>query len=70
MADRFYGIPLGGTLTNNVTESGTTTAAVIELRINDTVYGTGANHHIKMQVIEAISALKKYVQAIETNPIA
>ena len=70
MADRFYGVALGGKLTTDVTESGTTTAAAIELRINDTAYGTGANSHIKLQVLEAIRALQDYVSVVETNPIA
>jgi hypothetical protein len=62
--DRFYGVPLGGQLPVNVTEAASTTSAVVELRINDTVYTN------KPQVLAAIEALKNYVQTKETSPIA
>lgn len=66
MADRFYGVPLGGTLPVNVTEGAATggAGAPIELRISDTVYTN------KIQVLAAIEAIKNFVQTKETSPIA
>lgn len=66
MADRFYGVPLGGTLPVNVTEGASTGggSAPIELRVSDTVYGN------KMQVLAAIEAIKAYLELKETRPIA
>lgn len=64
MADRFYGVPLGGTLPVNVTEASSTTSAVVELRINDAVYAN------KIQVLAQIEAIKNYLQTKETSPIA
>lgn len=66
MADRFYGVPLGGSLPVNVTEGAATggAGAPIELRISDTVYTN------KIQVLAAIEAIKNYVQTRETSPIA
>ncbi len=59
MADRFYGVPLGGTLPVNVTEAASTTSAVVELRINDTVYTN------KLQVLNAVRAVLTYLETKE-----
>lgn len=64
MADRFYGIAVGGKLPTDVTEAASTTGAAIELRINDTAYAN------KLYVIEALEAIEYYLQTIETSPIA
>lgn len=64
MADRFYGVNLGGMLPVDVSEAGSTTSRVVELRINDTVYG---NHVLVLQALEAV---KNYLQTKETKPIA
>lgn len=64
MADRFYGIALGGMQPSNVTEAASTTSAAIELRISDSVYSS------KLGVQQAIEALKNYIAMKETSPIA
>lgn len=64
MADRFYGIAVGGKLPTDVTEAAATTGAAIELRVSDTAYTN------KLFVIEAIEALEGYLMTIETSPIA
>jgi hypothetical protein len=66
MADRFYGVPLGGTLPVNVTEGAATggAGAPIELRVSDTVWAN------KIQVLAALEAVKDYLQTKETSPIA
>jgi hypothetical protein len=64
MADRFYGVALGGQQPANVTEQGATTSAAIELRINDTVYAS------PLLVQLALEAIKNYIQTKETHPIA
>lgn len=64
MADRFYGAALGATLPVNVTEAASTTSAVVEVRINDTVYSNN------MQVLAALEAILMYLQTKETRPIA
>lgn len=64
MADRFYGIAVGGQLPKDVTESGSTTSAAIELRISDTAYTT------KKHVLMALEGLEAYLQLKETSPIA
>jgi hypothetical protein len=66
VADRFYGVPLGGTLPVNVTEGAATggASAPVELRISDTVYAN------KIQVLAMLEAIKNYVQTKETSPIA
>jgi hypothetical protein len=64
MADRFYGIAVGGKLPTDVTEAASTTSLAIELRISDSAYAN------KLLVIEAVEALEYYLAAIETNPIA
>ncbi len=63
MADRFYGVAVGGTLPVNVTEAASTTSAAVELRISDTAYSN------KIQVLAALEAVKNYLQARENNPI-
>lgn len=64
MADRFYGVALGGGLPVNVTEAASTTSAVFEFRINDTAYAS------KLQVMQALEAMKAYIATKETQPIA
>ena len=64
MADRFYGIALGGQLPTDVTEAASTTSAAVELRVNDSVYSN------KLGVRIAIEALLDYLDTVETNPIA
>jgi hypothetical protein len=64
MADRFYGVAVGGKLSTDVTEDSSTTSAAIELRISDTAYTQ------KLYVLEALDAIRRYLEATETNPIA
>jgi len=64
MADRFYGIDVGGQLPVDVTESGSTTSKAIELRVSDTAYAS------RKAVELAIEALRWYIQTVEANPIA
>ena len=64
MADRFYGVAVGGKLSTDVTEDASTTGAAIELRISDTAYAQ------KLYVREALEAIEQYLDATETNPIA
>lgn len=64
MADRFYGVAVGGKLPTAVTEAASTTSAAIELRISDSAYTQ------KLYVLEAVEAIKAYLETIETNPVA
>jgi hypothetical protein len=64
MADRFYGIAIGGQLPVNVTEQASTTSAAVELRISDTAYAN------KLLVLNALEGIKAYLQTRETTPIA
>lgn len=65
MADRFYGVAIGGTLPVNVTEGAATGGAtLVELRIPDTAYSN------TMQVLAALEAIKNYLQTKESRPIA
>ena len=64
MADRFYGVAVGGKLSTDVTEAASTTALAVELRISDSAYSQ------KLYVLEALSAIKDYLESTETNPIA
>jgi len=63
MADRFYGAALGAQGPKDITEQATTTAAVVELRINDTVYSN------KLQVLMALEAIQDYLNATEGSVI-
>lgn len=65
MADRFYGVALGGMQPKDVTEGAATggAAAPIELRVSDTVYSS------KLLVLQAVEAIENYLKTIETNPI-
>lgn len=63
MADRFYGAALGAQGPKDVTEAGSTTSAVVELRINDTVYSK------KLQVLLALEAIQDYLNATEGSVI-
>jgi hypothetical protein len=64
MADRFYGVVVGGKLSTDVSEAASTTSRAIELRVNDSAYAQ------KLYVIEALKAIQAYLEATETNPIA
>jgi hypothetical protein len=64
MADRFYGIAVGGKLPTDVTEAASTTSLAIELRVSDSAYAN------KLYIIEAVEALEAYLATIETSPIA
>jgi hypothetical protein len=64
MADRFYGIAVGGKLPTDITEDASTTSAAIELRVADSAYTN------KLYVIEALQAILAYMETTETNPIA
>jgi hypothetical protein len=64
MADKFYGVALGKQTAADVTESGSTTSAAIELRISDTAYAQPLLAQL------AIEAIKNYIQSKETHPIA
>lgn len=63
MADRFYGAALGAQGPKDITEQATTTSAVVELRINDTVYSN------KLQVLMALEAIQNYLNATEGSVI-
>jgi hypothetical protein len=64
MADRFYGVAIGGKLPTDVTEDSSTTSAAVELRISDSAYAQ------KLFVREALEAIEGYLDTVETNPIA
>ncbi len=64
MADRYYGVAIGGRLPQDVTEAGTTTSAAVELRISDSAYAS------KLLVLNALEAIETYLQTKETEPIA
>jgi len=64
MADRFYGIAVGGQKPADVTESSSTTSKAIELRISDTAYTSRKAAEI------AVAALLNYLRTVETSPIA
>ena len=64
MADRFYGVAVGGQLPVNVTEAASTTSAAIELRISDSAYAS------KLRALAALEAIKAYLETKETSPIA
>lgn len=56
MANRYYGVDIGGGMPTDVTESGSTTSKPVELVVD--VSATGVN---KMQVLKAIEALEYYI---------
>lgn len=64
MADKYYGVAVGGKLPTDVTEAASTTSLAIELRVSDSAYTN------KLYVIEALEALEGYLMTTETNPIA
>lgn len=64
MADRFYGVAVGGKQATDVTEDASTTGAAVELRVSDTAYAN------KLYVIEALRAILAYMETTETSPIA
>lgn len=64
MADRFYGVAVGGQKPSAVTESGSTTSLAIELRVSDTAYAS------RKQVEIAVRTLLNYLTTVETTPIA
>ena len=56
MATRYYGVNVGGKMPTDVSEAGSTTSRTVELAV---VYdATGAN---KVQVLDAIEAIKNYI---------
>lgn len=64
MADRFYSVVKGEQLPEQVTEGSSTSGEAIELRVNDSVYGS------KIDVILGLRAILGYLETRETNPIA
>lgn len=64
MADRFYGVAVGGQLSTDVAEAASTTSAAVEVRISDTAYSN------KLQVMIALAAIMQYLETKETTPIA
>lgn len=65
MADRFYGVAIGGMQPKDVTEGAATggAAAPVELRVSDVVYAN------KIQVIQGLEAIANYLKTVEGNPI-
>lgn len=66
MADRFFGVAIGGQFPHQVTEGAATggAGAPIELRVSDTAYTSW------MQVHHALIAIQNYLRTKETEPIA
>ena len=64
MADRFYSVVKGEHMPHQVTEGASTSSEAIELRVSDTIYTN------KIDVILCLEALKNYLLARETSPIA
>lgn len=56
MADRFYGVDLGGKMPTEVTEAGSTTSKAIELRVTYTTTGLTKN-----DVLNALEALESFI---------
>lgn len=67
MADRFYSVILGEGLASQVTEGASTSGEAIELRVSDSIYGTGKH---KLDVIIGLRAIADYLDTVETSPIA
>lgn len=63
MADRFYGADLGAQKPSDLTESGSTTSKVVELRVNDTVYAN------VLQVILAVETILNHLKSREGSKI-
>lgn len=64
MADRYYGIDLGGDMPTDVTEASSTTSKAIELRVTYTTTGL-----TKTDVLKAIEALEYYVTTDTWPPV-
>lgn len=64
MADRFYGVLLGGDKPSDVSESGSTTSRAVELRVSDAIYTN------RLAVVLAVRGLLAYLETVETDPIA
>ncbi|MBS4046567.1 MAG: hypothetical protein KG075_09525 [Alphaproteobacteria bacterium] len=64
MADRFYSVVKGEQSAVQVTEGSSTSSEAIELRVNDSVYSD------KLTVIHGLRAILRYLETVETNPIA
>jgi hypothetical protein len=64
MANRYYGVAVGGSMPTEVTESGSTTSKDVELVVNLSAAGTD-----KVQVLKALEAISNYV-ATDTWPPA
>jgi hypothetical protein len=65
LADKFYSIALGDQVPSQVTEGGSSSSEVVELRISDAAYGYG-----KVFIHNALTTLQAYLDTKETNPIA
>lgn len=65
MADRFYGVAIGGQHAKDVTEGAASggAAAPVELRVSDTAYGN------KLLVRQALVGILEYLDTKEGNPI-
>lgn len=64
MADKFYSVIVGESAPFQVTEGASTSSEAIELRVSDSAYAS------KLLVLNGIEAIKNYMQATETNPVA
>lgn len=64
MADRFYSVVLGEQRVDQVTEGSSTSSEAIELRVNDSIYGS------KLAVLHGVRAILRYLESKETSPIA
>lgn len=64
MADRFYGVAVGGQLATDVTEAASTNSTAIELRVADSAYSN------KQAVRAAVKAILMHLDTVETDPIA
>ena len=64
MADKFYSVNLGAQIPTDVTEAASTTSEVVELRVNDAIYGDTT------AVIVGVQAILDHLKTVETNPIA
>lgn len=63
MASRYYGVSVGAMQPKDVTEGASTNSTAVELQIDLTKCTD------KLQAIQALEAIKNYLQTVETNPI-
>lgn len=64
MADRFYSVVRGEHFPNQVTEGSSTSSEAIELRVSDSVYA------YRLDVINGLKAIVRYLEAVEGTPIS